>query len=583
MELCSVAQEPKIFKLVGEAKMLAKLRLVTRAGDYQEETWQIVIPPHLIDSTIRLFHGKQSVLGHVGTAKTYNLIADRFYWKGMRRDIRKFIASCDLCMRRVRTPPKHRRYTFHGGQEAPNNRIAVDIVGPLPTTKGGYCYIMTIFDVFSHWVEAYPLSRTQAEDVIRCLKLYMSRHGVPASLLSDRGSNFLSKKVLEFLKEVGTRKVTTSPYHAASNGSIEGFHKFLAKGLSMLVNETHSDWDDHLPAVLFQYRTSPMDDTGVSPFEVTTGRRPNLPIDHLLQLGQAFQGQNSPAQHADRAHEFVQSLRPYVQGVHKRRFERNQASEPNLPRRTFAVGDRVYLKFPKGRFRPAGGSTKLSMVNEGPYVVTQLHENPLVFGVRNEITKHQSNVFVARMIPFEEWQPPNDSIEFPFQPVEDKGGSAQQGTPQETQLPLEDRQDAEEPYKYLGQSEQTPEQQRQTFQSDTKRRKLRAPGSNQPEDSSLRKPRTHTKEDEIKARAERAAVRARTLTSLEAENHRGDFSSEWSPRRQTRPSPTHKQPQRANRAPVLLRLTRPSTPREKTQHEQADGAPLFLRHQHGLE
>ena len=33
MELCSVAQEPKIFELVGEAKMLAKLRLVTRVGD----------------------------------------------------------------------------------------------------------------------------------------------------------------------------------------------------------------------------------------------------------------------------------------------------------------------------------------------------------------------------------------------------------------------------------------------------------------------------------------------------------------------------------------------------------------------
>ena len=56
----------------------------------------------------------------------------------------------------------------------------------------------------------------------------------------------------------------------------------------MLVNPDHSDWDKHLDAVLFQYRVSARDGTGVSPFQVLHGRSPNLPIDAIMEMGQAL-------------------------------------------------------------------------------------------------------------------------------------------------------------------------------------------------------------------------------------------------------------------------------------------------------
>ena len=441
-----------------------------------------MLPTCLAHAAMRLFHGDHSATGHMGTRKTHHIIAERFYWRGMRRQIRAFIAGCDKCMRRVRVPPRHRRYTFHGGDEAPNNKIAVDIVGPLTTTKNGATYIMTFFDVFSHWVEAYPLNRAQAEDVLNCLRLFISRHGVPAALLSDRGSNFLSKKVLEFLKQVGTQKLTTSPYHAATNGACEGFHKFLAKGLTMLVNEAHDNWDEHIPAVLFQYRTAPMDGTGVSPFEVTMGRRPNLPIDNLLGIHHSF-GATSPADHADMAYDHSCELRAKVQATHAARFERNAKADGNTKSRVFSIGDKVYLKFPKGRFRPAGGSTKLSMINEGPYVITRTHENPLVYGVQHEITKLKSNVFVGRMIPFHEWVPEKDSIAFPFQAeVQDPNRE-----PTIEKESSEDKGAEEDEYQYTGPSEQVPKEQREAFH---KERSRKVPTSST---SDLRKPRIQTK------------------------------------------------------------------------------------------
>jgi len=156
------------------------------------------------------------------------------------------------------------------------NRIAVDIVGPLTTSKRGNQYIMTMFCPFSHWPEAFPLARTTAE-VITCLKKHRSVHSVPADILSDRGKNFMSQKVKEFLTKMGTRKTQTSPYKPSSNGSVESFHAYLAKALTACVNQQHDDWDEHLSSALFAYRATPMDGLGMSPFEVIYGRKPNFP------------------------------------------------------------------------------------------------------------------------------------------------------------------------------------------------------------------------------------------------------------------------------------------------------------------
>ena len=38
-------------------------------------------------------------LGHQGNSCTYCLIKRQYYWKGMNKDIRKYIANCTLCQR----------------------------------------------------------------------------------------------------------------------------------------------------------------------------------------------------------------------------------------------------------------------------------------------------------------------------------------------------------------------------------------------------------------------------------------------------------------------------------------------------
>ena len=64
------------------------------------------------------------------------------------------------------------------------------------------------------------------------------------------------------------RALGNSAYHPQTNGLTERFNQTLQTALLKVVNETQTDWDEHLPAVLFVYRTSQQKATKLTPFEM---------------------------------------------------------------------------------------------------------------------------------------------------------------------------------------------------------------------------------------------------------------------------------------------------------------------------
>ena len=48
----------------------------------------------------------------------------------------------------------------------PMERIQMDIIGPLPETRSGNKYVLTITCCFTKWTESYPLKNITAEAVI---------------------------------------------------------------------------------------------------------------------------------------------------------------------------------------------------------------------------------------------------------------------------------------------------------------------------------------------------------------------------------------------------------------------------------
>ena len=50
--------------------------------------------------THTLFHELHNCRGHQGCTRTLNLLKRRFWWKGMRRDIKYHINNCTICFKK---------------------------------------------------------------------------------------------------------------------------------------------------------------------------------------------------------------------------------------------------------------------------------------------------------------------------------------------------------------------------------------------------------------------------------------------------------------------------------------------------
>ena len=143
--------------------------------------------------------------GHLGVKKTLACVKQRYFWSGMAADVRNCLRRCSQCARRK--PPKRRvaplqQYNVRGTMD----RVAMDLVGPLPRTEDGNQWILVVGDYSTRWMEAYALPDARAETVAaKFVSEFVCRFGVPREVHSDQGTNFESevfKKCVVFLESV---------------------------------------------------------------------------------------------------------------------------------------------------------------------------------------------------------------------------------------------------------------------------------------------------------------------------------------------------------------------------------------------
>lgn len=132
--------------------------------------------------------------GHFGTRKTIGKLTQCFYRPQISKDVGRWTKECLECQRHNKGTTSRSPLQPLSTIEEPWQRVAIDIVGPLPRTANGYRYILTIMDFASRYPEAVPLRRVDTRTVADALIEVFSRYGVPDELLSDNGSWLLWKK-----------------------------------------------------------------------------------------------------------------------------------------------------------------------------------------------------------------------------------------------------------------------------------------------------------------------------------------------------------------------------------------------------
>ncbi len=156
-------------------------------------------------------------VGHEGAEKTTQRILNSYYWPGIWNDVRMWTKSCRKCQLCRPKPLPNNTEDNITPIERPFVRVGLDIVGPLPITKQGNSYIITLVDYFTKWVEAKAVPNMKTEEVVKFLIEIITRHGPPEIIVTDNGSSFIADVTKMMIDLYGSWVHFVSPCNESLN------------------------------------------------------------------------------------------------------------------------------------------------------------------------------------------------------------------------------------------------------------------------------------------------------------------------------------------------------------------------------
>ena len=153
-------------------------------------------------------------LGHQGNSHTYCLVKRQYYWKGMNKDIRKYIANCTLCQRE-KAKIQHYPLQMMEIPERLFDKIAIDLITECDISTSGNKHILTIIDCLTGWPEAFPIPDKTADTIVSTfINKYLPVHMCPQYILSDNRMELKKNSLMDqVLEQLGIDRIFSVLYH----------------------------------------------------------------------------------------------------------------------------------------------------------------------------------------------------------------------------------------------------------------------------------------------------------------------------------------------------------------------------------
>jgi transposase InsO family protein len=168
----------------------------------------------------------------------------------------------------------------------------MDFIVGLPKTSRGFDSIWVIMDRLT--ISAHFLLVQNIYLAIRYAKLYFERivslHGVPKTIVSDRGMQFVNNFWRHLHESLGMELLHSTAYHPQTGGQTKRVNQILKDMLRSCVLNYSYKWDECLPLAEFSYNNSYQESIKMAPFEALYGRRCRTPLNWLEPGEMVFRG-----------------------------------------------------------------------------------------------------------------------------------------------------------------------------------------------------------------------------------------------------------------------------------------------------
>uniref|UniRef100_H3A2D1 Gypsy retrotransposon integrase-like protein 1 n=1 Tax=Latimeria chalumnae TaxID=7897 RepID=H3A2D1_LATCH len=321
------------------------------------ENWRVVAPASFKRKVLEYFHDVQTA-GHMGRKKTVDCVRSRFFWPQLRQEVEEYVKSCPVCQKVKADNRKLPGLLMPNQPVTPWHTLALDLMGPLPTSRHGNEYLLVVIDQFTNWTEMFLLRRATGDVIARKVEQEIfCRWRAPKRLLSDKGPQFATEK--------GVDVIYTSLYHPQCNWT-EYMNCTIKTILRMYVH----GWDKVLPRLGMALRTAIQDFTGCSPARLKLGQELFLPLDQELQencMSRVYFILGGPSYEECLAHQLSDLYQ-----LAKTNMEKAHAQQRGVG---LQVGSLVLRRSHPISSKSKGFSAKLAQHWEGPFrVARQLSE-----------------------------------------------------------------------------------------------------------------------------------------------------------------------------------------------------------------
>ncbi|CAD7078596.1 unnamed protein product [Hermetia illucens] len=325
-----------------------------------DDQLRFVVPTAMRWRVVRTYHDD---MGHFAAEKTLDRLRKDFWFPKMRKYVKSYISACMECVyNKTVTGKAEGQLYIDTVKPIPFMRLHLDHVGPLPKTSRGNQYILGITDPFTKFTALKAVRSVNTQPVIRALNELTSYFGLPAIVVTDRGTAFTSHNFAEYCKLNGIQHIQTAVRTPRANGSIERINQTVCKCLrASCVSD--SDWDTAIRDIQWTLNSNTNATTKYSPNDLIFDfRLRDVVHNRLVQAihDEANDSQESIDIQRERATKAIEA----EQAKWKQRFDR-QRKKPSQ----YQEGDLVVIT----NVAPSTGfSRKLEPRYRGPYVISKV-------------------------------------------------------------------------------------------------------------------------------------------------------------------------------------------------------------------